>query len=110
MRERNPETDYQERGFGSKITRRRFLGLAGMGAGGLVLGACGTSDKSAPPQGRDGARVASYDLEVRPFDFELGPRQVSSWGYDGKIPGPEIRLKQGETLRAACPAPAAWLV
>ena len=99
-RDPNPETNYQERGSGSKITRRRFLGLAGLGAGGLVLGACGTTDKSAPSRGRGGARVASYDLEVRPFDFELGGRPVSSWGYDGKIPGPEIRLKRGETLRA----------
>jgi multicopper oxidase len=92
----------QRRGPNSKITRRKFLELAGMGAGGLVLGACGNTGKSAPSQGRGaGVRVARYDLEVGSFDFELGGRRVSSWGYDGKVPGPEIRLKRGETLRAA---------
>jgi multicopper oxidase len=96
---RKPEPSGPIRKPGSKITRRTFLGLAGMGAGGLVLGACENANKSAPS--RDGRRVASYDLQVGSFDFELGGRQVSSWGYNGGVPGPEIRLKQGESFRAA---------
>ncbi|MBA2713988.1 MAG: multicopper oxidase family protein, partial [Rubrobacteraceae bacterium] len=90
----------QRRGSGSKITRRRFLRLAGMGAGAIALGACGNTGRSSSSQGQ-GVRVARYDLEVGPFDFELGGQKVSSWGYNGGIPGPEIRLKQGETFRAA---------
>jgi len=66
----------------------------------MVLGACGATEKSAPSQGQNGVRVAGYNLEVAPFDFELGGRKVSSLGYNGGIPGPEIRLKEGETLRA----------
>ena len=85
----------------AKMTRRRFLELAGLGTGAMILGACGATEKSAPSGSRTGARVASYDLEVAPFDFGLGNRKVSSWGYNAGIPGPEIRLKAGETLRAA---------
>ncbi len=91
----------RRRGSGSKITRYAFLGLAGIGAGGLVLGACGNTGKSYSWRGRGGdVRAARYGLDVGPFDFGLGGRRVSSWGYDGQIPGPEIRLKRGDTVRA----------
>jgi FtsP/CotA-like multicopper oxidase with cupredoxin domain len=85
----------------SKMTRRRFLGLAGLGAGAMILGACEATQRSAPSQGQNGARIAGYALEVAPLNFELGGREVSSWGYNGGVPGPEIRLKEGDTLRAA---------
>ena len=33
--------------------------------------------------------------------LELGDRKVSTWGYNGGVMGPEIWLRQGDTLRVA---------
>lgn len=81
------------------LTRREFLGLAGLGAGALVVGGCGvlTPGKRGAPS--SAARVVERTLEAAPLDLELGGRVARTWGYGGGVPGPEIRLKQGETLR-----------
>ena len=82
------------------LTRCEFLGLAGLGAGALVVGGCGalTPEKRGAPS--SAVRVVERALEAAPLDFELGGRSVPTWGYGGGLPGPEIRLKEGETLRA----------
>ncbi|MDQ3567531.1 MAG: multicopper oxidase family protein [Actinomycetota bacterium] len=81
------------------LSRRGFLGLAGLGAGALVVGGCGvlTPGKQGAPS--SAARVVERTLEAAPLDLELGGRVAQTWGYGGGVPGPEIRLKQGETLR-----------
>lgn len=33
------------------------------------------------------------------MQFGLGGRTVETWGFDGGVPGPELRLRQGDTLR-----------
>ncbi len=87
------------------LSRRDFLKAAGIGTGAVALGGCGVLG-SREPGGRgdrgaatEAGRVKEYDLEVAPGDFDLGGRTVSSWGYNGGIPGPEIRLTEGDTLR-----------
>ena len=84
----------------SKFSRREFLGLVGLSAGALAVGGCGTlsteKQGSVPASG-----VAEYGLEAAPLELELGGRRVSTWGYNGGLPGPEIRVRQGDTLRAA---------
>lgn len=86
-------------GHRSRFSRREFLGLAGLSAGALALGGCGTLSGeqrgAGPPSG-----VVDFELEAAPLELELGGRKISTWGYNGGLPGPEIRLKEGETLRA----------
>lgn len=88
-----------------KLTRRRFLGLVGLSAGALVLGGYGvlsTREKESPPRigfAVDSGNVREYTFEAAPLNFELGGRQVSTWGYNGVVPGPEIRVTEGDTLR-----------
>ncbi len=41
-----------------------------------------------------------YELEAAPASLRLGGREVSTWEYNGGLPGPEIRIKEGQTLRA----------
>lgn len=91
----------------SGITRREFLGLAGLGTGAMVFGACGgsTAEKRGTSSSASGgnavARVVGYDLEASPVDVELDGRIVSTWGYNGSVGGPELRLREGDTLRVA---------
>ncbi len=70
------------------VSRRQFLTIAGAGAGLAVLGSC------AGPRG-----VSPVRLDAAPLQLDLAGRLASTWGYGGTVPGPEIRLRQGETLR-----------
>ncbi|QIN84448.1 multicopper oxidase domain-containing protein [Rubrobacter tropicus] len=84
-----------------RLTRRGFIGMAGLGAGALVLGGCGVLSpaRQNPPTARSASRIAEYALEASALELDLGGRKVSTWGYGKDLPGPEIRLKQDEILR-----------
>lgn len=87
------------------IDRRKFLGLAGAGLGGLALGGCGVLSTDgrqrlpSPARASGTGRVREYALEAAPAGFEIAGREFSTWGYDGGVPGPELRLTEGDTLR-----------
>ena len=38
-------------------------------------------------------------LRPRPSQVEIGARRVSTCTYDGGLPGPEVRLRQGRPVR-----------
>ncbi|MEW6635609.1 MAG: multicopper oxidase family protein, partial [Actinomycetota bacterium] len=86
------------------LSRRRFLGVASMTAGALALGGCGllSGDRRGlpgSPRIRKTGKTREYILRAAPLEFEAGDRRLSTWGYEGGVPGPEIRLKEGDTLR-----------
>jgi len=82
-------------------SRRNFLvALTGLGAGAAVAG--------VPAQliGRRNASWASDDtvrtihLEPREVTWELAPgKTIKAMTYNGQVPGPEIRAREGERLR-----------
>ena len=78
-------------------TRREFLTMVGAGAGLLALGAC------APPG------PPPLVLDAGPVTVDLAGTLVTSWGYAGTVPGPELRVREGERLhvrlRNALPEP-----
>ncbi len=85
-----------------KPTRRQFLKLAGLGAGALALGGCGVfSRETLPSPSRAGGTgsIREYAFEAAPMDFELDGRVFPTWGYDGGVPGPGLRIPEGDTLR-----------
>ncbi|OGL18951.1 MAG: hypothetical protein A3K12_10820 [Candidatus Rokubacteria bacterium RIFCSPLOWO2_12_FULL_71_19] len=86
------------------ISRRRFLklsGQAGMGALPFTLGSEVFSPgpiRAAQRAGSSGVR--EIQLEAREIDWELAPgKVVKAMAYNGRIPGPEIRLREGERAR-----------
>jgi FtsP/CotA-like multicopper oxidase with cupredoxin domain len=110
----------------SSIDRRSFLrgGLAAAALGTIgASAACSTS--SVPPAGSDGAvgggligpgspgvaaaeaarhgtgRVVPVALDAVPGAVDLGGITVRTWSYQGEIPGPEIRVRKGDTVKAA---------
>jgi FtsP/CotA-like multicopper oxidase with cupredoxin domain len=72
------------------LNRRGFLVLSAVG----VAAAC-SSKPTTDPQALDVA------LTPGPTQIDLGGVTVSTWAYDGRVPGKEIRLRKGEKLRAA---------
>lgn len=51
----------------------------------------------APPTGR----VREYDLRAAAATVATGKdrKEILTWGYNGSVPGPEIRAGEGDTLR-----------
>jgi FtsP/CotA-like multicopper oxidase with cupredoxin domain len=71
------------------ITRRQFVATA---AGGLLLPGCATRVAEAPPR-RLRAGVSRQQLV--PTEYP----QTEVWSYNGTVPGPLLRARQGERLR-----------
>ncbi len=101
--------------YRQRSTRREFLIFAGLGAGiGLGAGAgilALSGQRIWPfdggdigvrpsfPRAASTGRVRQYTFEVAPVNLTLGGRNISTWAYNGTLPGPEIRLIEGDTLR-----------
>lgn len=90
-----------------RLSRRLFL--AGAASAGL-LAACSRPDTLLGP-GSDAVRAAEarrrhaggavdVALTAGIATIDLGGRQVTTWAYDGRVPGKEIRVTDGQTLRA----------
>src|SRR5215218_4655414 len=97
-------------------TRRSFLAVAGLAAAGLAVdayashrpqravgrlartaGGLQVRPREAPPPG---ARPGAVRLVAAPATVDLGGRTVETWTFNGELPGPELRLRAGEVLRA----------
>jgi FtsP/CotA-like multicopper oxidase with cupredoxin domain len=90
----------------SGFSRREFLEVCGRaGLGGVVLATGGASVLGRGSQAAEaglGASVREILLTAREIQWELAPgKVVKAWTYDGQVPGPEIRLKEGERVRIA---------
>jgi|GEM_PF-3984398 len=95
------------------LSRRTFLVAAGAAATGVALAACSerTSGQAVGPSAaavgeredrrrRPGAAVREVALVAAPATVDLGGRTASTWVYGGALPGPLLRLRAGEVLRA----------
>lgn len=78
-------------------TRRRFLaGLGGLAAT-PILSAPGSSGAASE------TRIVETKLTASPGSAQLVPPEYPAtevWAYDGTVPGPVLRLRQGDRLRA----------
>lgn len=112
--------DSYRRGGVDLIGRREFLRRSGrtalaLGAGPSLLGAiagcdAGQSGAPGPTAGSEGLSggdalagggpVRGIPLVAEVAEVDLGPLGiVPRWVYDGRIPGPELRVREGERLR-----------
>jgi FtsP/CotA-like multicopper oxidase with cupredoxin domain len=82
------------------IDRRGFLALSAVGAASGVLGGC--SARSAEPVAEESADTPiEIAFNAAETDVDLGGVSVRTWTYTGTVPATEIRLRKGQTLRAA---------
>ena len=78
------------------IDRRKFLkaGLAGMAVGGVSLPA------AVKVAAESSKKIREFHFTAYPASVGLGNGpEFKAWTYNGKIPGPEIRVKEGEIIR-----------
>ncbi len=94
-----------------KRTRRAFGVAAFLALGGALTPA---TVRSAPPPApvplAASAAVREFTLVAREADLELAPgTTVRAWTYNGTVPGPELRVTEGDqvriTLRNELPVP-----
>ncbi len=105
-------TDKQGRKNEVDLTRRAII-IGGVGLlGGTLLGCGGSSNTN--PSGNPNIGVDGRDYTIQPptgqakeirleaisTEVEIAPNKiVKAWTYDGKLPGTEIRVKEGERVR-----------
>jgi FtsP/CotA-like multicopper oxidase with cupredoxin domain len=74
------------------------------GAGGLDIPEGFVSPNGAEVRavkaGRNPGRVRDFRLTATAGQVDLGGLAVDTWSYDGRIPGPPIRVTAGEVVRA----------
>ena len=74
------------------MTRRHFIKMAGAG---LCLPYLWPLNAKACS-----AETVTLPLQPETTVVDLAGTLVNTWAYNGMVPGPEIRLKEGQTLRA----------
>ena len=84
------------------VGRRELLaraGWAGIGALG-VIGPGGSRGPARITGAEAATRGREIVLETRQIKWELAPgRSITAMAYNGRVPGPEIRVKEGERVR-----------
>ncbi|GAB98346.1 putative multicopper oxidase, partial [Kineosphaera limosa NBRC 100340] len=98
----------------SPLLSRRNILLGGFGiAATATVAACTTSvpgkagmpsrtfGAPAPLSPSPGQRLVEKTLVAKPVSLDLGGRTVSTWAYDGKLPGPLVRASSGDFLRVS---------
>ncbi|MGB8502582.1 multicopper oxidase family protein [Mycobacterium sp.] len=73
------------------LGRRHFLMLSAVS----VAAACSRTGDPA------GGKAVDVALTAGETDLRVGGLQWRTWAYDGQVPAKEIRLRKGQTLRAA---------
>ena len=85
------------------LSRREFLkrsGAAGLGGLALTVGA-GALRRGPRAFAQPGsANAREFHLEARQVRWELAPgKRIKAMTYNGQVPGPELRLHEGERVR-----------
>lgn len=84
------------------MDRREFLVKSALAAGAGLLSGCRTEANRAGSMGgiATSGQVREHRFAVAPAEIDLGvgPR-FKVLGYNGAVPGPEIRVREGETVR-----------
>jgi FtsP/CotA-like multicopper oxidase with cupredoxin domain len=65
-----------------------------------MLSAAGVAAACAKPPDASGPKPLDVTMTPAETQIDLGGVIVRTWAYDGRVPGKEIRLHKGETLRA----------
>src|ERR1700677_1653904 len=74
------------------MNRRSFL----MTAGAMATGAAGSL---VHPSSLRAAPKSAHTIHIAPVSYEIAPgKTIQTVGYNGKIPGPLLRMKEGKPV------------
>lgn len=81
------------------IDRREFFVLS---AGVTAAVVSGCSPRTPEPASADRATGPGFDITFTPaeVDVDLGGVTVRTWAYRDQVPGPQIRIRKGDRMRA----------
>jgi FtsP/CotA-like multicopper oxidase with cupredoxin domain len=80
--------------------RRRFLERARETSLALAGGLITPGGFAAPDRALAQAASADHTIRIAPLSLEIAPGKViRTTGYDGSVPGPTLRLKEGEPVQ-----------
>lgn len=94
------------------LSRRRFIAAGGATVGALLAAGCGRGGprpvgpsaaevaEAERRRRRPGAAVKEVALSAGPATIALADLTAATWAYGGTVPGPEIRVRAGDVLRA----------
>ncbi len=82
------------------INRRGFLTLTAVGAAAGAAGSCSPRAADEPIAAPQAAGHLEFDMNPAETEVDLGGVTVRTWTYTGSVPGREIRLRKGQTLRS----------
>jgi FtsP/CotA-like multicopper oxidase with cupredoxin domain len=75
------------------LDRRSFLGYA------AAAPAVGMLPRLARAAGDSSASKADHTIRIAPLSLELAPgRTIRTTGYNGQVPGPVLRLREGQPV------------
>jgi FtsP/CotA-like multicopper oxidase with cupredoxin domain len=80
------------------LTRRHALASAGLALANVCLPARAQMPVEIAPDGFRVLRIRSVGASI-PEPYYLRSPRFGYWGYDGRIPGPTLRVRRGEELR-----------
>jgi FtsP/CotA-like multicopper oxidase with cupredoxin domain len=84
----------------SRVSRRALLQSSAGGAAASALAAAGALDAAADATPAAEPRLREFSLTASEFDWPLmDDVTVRVWGYNGQVPGPELRVTEGDTVR-----------
>jgi len=60
----------------------------------------GTGQKQTASTSSQASAVKEFNLVAQAIDWELTPgKMIKAWAYNGQIPGPELRVQEGDRVR-----------
>ena len=81
------------------LGRRDFLKVAGIGGAFLFSGAVSQIvPGSLTAEAAESIKEIKLEAAISPITLG-GEKSFKAWAYNGKVPGPDIRVKEGEVLR-----------
>jgi plastocyanin len=90
------------RAFGTGLSRRALVGGA-LGSGGTALAAVGVAqatDEATPASDEGAPQRREVVLTASEFDWAISAdTTVRAWGYNEQVPGPELRVREGDQVR-----------
>jgi FtsP/CotA-like multicopper oxidase with cupredoxin domain len=87
----------------SQVSRRSLIRGSAISATTAALGGVTSMEMGAgwlQAEGTPEPQLREFTLTASEFDWELmADVRVRVWGYNGQVPGPELRVSEGDTVR-----------
>lgn len=98
VREQGKRRTTRSQPLGGRVVRIALAALV-VAVGGLgVIAWLGVG--SAPAREVPPPQVREFTLTAEQIEWEISPGiTVQAWAYNGQVPGPEIRVREGDTVR-----------